>query len=130
VSKPRFTTKPRILVVDDDAFIRRPLESILRNEGFEPLTAVDGPECLERLSEARPDLIILDVMMPGRDGFDVCKTIKQEVEYADIPIILLSARGQEHDRERGLCLGASEFMTKPYSPAQLVRRVRELLERS
>jgi DNA-binding response OmpR family regulator len=122
--------RPRVLVVDDDAFIRRPLEFILRNEGFEPLTAVDGNECLERLAETRPDLIILDVMMPGRDGFDVCKTIKQEARYAEIPIILLSARGQEHDRERGLCLGAAEFMTKPYSPSELVRRVRELLSQS
>jgi DNA-binding response OmpR family regulator len=122
--------RPRVLVVDDDAFIRRPLEFILRNEGFEPLTAVDGCDCLERLDEMRPDLIILDVMMPGRDGFDVCKTIKQEARYAEIPIILLSARGQDHDRERGLCLGAAEFMTKPYSPSELVRRVRELLSQS
>jgi DNA-binding response OmpR family regulator len=122
--------RPRVLVVDDDAFIRRPLEFILRNEGFEPLTAADGSECLERLAETRPDLIILDVMMPGRDGFDVCKTIKQQARYAEIPIILLSARGQEQDRERGLCLGAAEFMTKPYSPSELVRRVRELLSQS
>jgi two-component system phosphate regulon response regulator PhoB len=113
--------------VDDDAFIRRPLEFILEQEGFEPRTAHDGTQCLARLTEQRPDLIILDVMMPGLDGFEVCKTIKREPRWADIPVILLSARGQERDRERGLCLGAADFLTKPYSPTELLFRVRELL---
>ena len=121
------TREPRILVVDDDAFIRRPLELILREEGFAAWTAVDGEDCLGKLDEARPDLIILDVMMPGRDGFEVCRTLKRSPEYAGIPVILLSARWQEHDRQRGLALGASDFMTKPYSPSDLIRRVRELL---
>jgi DNA-binding response OmpR family regulator len=120
-------TGPTVLVVDDDAFIRRPLEYILREEGFEPRTAVDGEDCLEQLASCRPDLIILDVMMPGRDGFEVCKTIKRQPDWADIPVILLSARGREHDRARGLALGAADYMTKPYSPSDLVRRVRELL---
>ena len=121
------STKQKILVVDDDAFIRRPLEFILRQEGFEPVTASNGNECMEKVASERPDLIILDVMMPGRDGFELCKTIKRESCYADIPVILLSARGQNHDRERGLCLGAADFLTKPYSPSELVRRVREIL---
>jgi two-component system alkaline phosphatase synthesis response regulator PhoP len=119
--------RPRILVVDDDAFIRRPLEFILHQEGFEPITAANGDECLERIATETPDLIILDVMMPGRDGFELCRTIKREARYAAIPVILLSARGQGHDRERGLCLGAADFLTKPYSPSELVRRVREIL---
>lgn len=118
---------PVVLVVDDDAFIRRPLEFILREEGFRPMTAVDGDDCLRQIAECRPDLIILDVMMPGRDGFDVCRQLKGEASFASIPIILLSARGREHDRERGLSLGAAEFMTKPYSPSDLLRCVRELL---
>lgn len=118
---------PIVMVVDDDAFIRRPLEFILREEGFRPLTAVDGDDCLRQIAECRPDLIILDVMMPGRDGFDVCRQLKGEASFASIPIILLSARGREHDRERGLSLGAAEFMTKPYSPSDLLRCVRELL---
>jgi len=117
----------RVLIVDDDAFIRRPLEYILREEGFAPLTAVDGDDCLEKVSEERPDLIILDVMMPGRDGFEVCRILKADPGLADIPIILLSARGRRHDKEKGLSLGAVEFMTKPYSPSDLLRRVRELL---
>lgn len=121
------SAKQKVLVVDDDAFIRRPLEYILAEEGFQPLTAADGNECLRKIAEDRPDLIILDVMMPGRDGFDLCKTIKQDAAYADIPIILLSARGQEHDRDRGRCLGAHDFVSKPYSPSELLRRVREIL---
>lgn len=116
-----------ILIVDDDAFIRRPLEFILRAEGYRPLTAVDGDECLRKVEETRPDLIFLDVMMPGQDGFSVCDALKGDPRFAGIPIIMLSARGQEADRERGLELGAEEFMTKPYSPTDLLRRVRELL---
>jgi len=117
----------RVLVVDDDAFIRRPLEFILRQEGYAPATAVDGEDCLRQVAQSRPDLIILDVMMPGRDGFDVCKTLKRDPELARIPIIMLSARGRELDRDRGLSLGVAEFMTKPYSPSDLLRRIRELL---
>jgi two-component system alkaline phosphatase synthesis response regulator PhoP len=120
-------TGGKILVVDDDAFIRRPLEFILRAEGFEPCIAIDGNACLDAVARERPDLIILDVMMPGRDGFELCKTLKSDRAYSHIPIILLSARGQEHDRERGLCLGAADYMTKPYSPSELLRRVREIL---
>jgi two-component system phosphate regulon response regulator PhoB len=119
---------PRILVVDDDAFVRRPLELILRSEGFAPSTADDGEQCLAAVARQRPALIFLDVMMPGRDGFDVCRELKSDPATADIPVILLSARGHERDRERGLEVGATEFMTKPYSPSELLRRVREILE--
>jgi DNA-binding response OmpR family regulator len=122
--------RPKILVVDDDAFIRRPLAFMLREEGFQPVVAADADECMKSMAEVRPDLIILDVMMPGRDGFELCKTLKRDEHYAAIPIILLSARGQEHDRERGLCLGAADFMTKPYSPVALLRRVRQILARN
>lgn len=124
------SAKHKILVVDDDAFVRMPLEVMLRNEGFEPLTARDGVECLLRLRENRPDLIILDVMMPGPDGFDVCRTIKQESRFATIPVILLSARRNEQDRGRGIGVGAADFIQKPYSPSKLLDRVRELLSKS
>jgi DNA-binding response OmpR family regulator len=118
----------RILIVDDDAFIRRPLEFILREEGFEAFTAADGEECLRRVGDVRPDLIFLDVMMPGRDGFAVCGALKSHPDLQDVPVILLSARGMESDRQRGLDIGASDFLTKPYSPTELLRRVRELLD--
>jgi DNA-binding response OmpR family regulator len=127
MSDTEHTGARRVLVVDDDAFIRRPLEFILRQEGFAPDTAVDGEDCLRKVMKRPPDLIILDVMMPGRDGFDICKALKRDPQFAPIPIIMLSARGRELDRQRGLSLGASEFMTKPYSPTDLLRRVRELL---
>jgi DNA-binding response OmpR family regulator len=121
------TSLKKILIVDDDAFIRRPLEFILRKEGYEATTAVNGADCLEKVEQEVPDLIFLDVMMPGQDGFTVCGTLKRDERFAHIPVILLSARGQENDRKRGLDLGAADFMTKPYSPQELLRRVREIL---
>lgn len=114
------------MVVDDDAFIRRPLTFMLQQEGFEPSVATDGNDCLDRVVGEQPDLIILDVMMPGRDGFDVCRTLKADPRTAEIPVILLSAKGQEQDRDRGLSAGAAAYMTKPYSPADLIDRVRRL----
>ncbi len=119
----------RILIVDDDAFIRRPLELILRAEGYEPSTAADAEEGLRAIEAALPDLIFLDVMMPGKDGLTWCSELKRDPRYAGIPIVLLSARGQERDRDRAHALGAAEFMTKPYSPFELKRRVREILGR-
>ena len=120
-------SKSKIMVVDDDAFIRRPLEFILRAEGFETVMVEDGNACLSQVPETSPDLIILDIMMPGCDGFEVCRTIKSDPQLAQIPIILLSARCQGPDRERGLALGAADYMTKPYSPSELISRIRELL---
>jgi two-component system phosphate regulon response regulator PhoB len=117
----------KILIVDDDAFIRRPLEFILRQEGYDARTAANGLDCLQKVEQEPPDLIFLDVMMPGQDGFSVCSTLKRDERYAHIPVILLSARGQENDRQRGIELGAKDFMTKPYSPQELLRRVREIL---
>jgi DNA-binding response OmpR family regulator len=121
------TEPKRILVVDDDAFIRRPLLYILQEEGFIATAAVDGDDCLAKIDEAAPDLVLLDVMMPGRDGFTVCRHLKQHPRWAEVPVILLSAKGQESDRERGLAMGAADFLTKPYSPADLLQRVRRHL---
>jgi len=123
------TTAKRILIVDDDAFIRRPLEFILREEGYEPATAADAEEGLRAVQARPPDLIFLDVMMPGKDGLTWCAELKGDPRFAGIPIVVLSARGHEHDRERALALGAADFLTKPYSPHELKRRVRELLGR-
>ena len=94
---------------------------------FDPVTADGGPACMEQLAAIRPDLIIMDVMMPGTDGFELCKTIKRETRYANIPIILLSARNRDLDKQRGLSLGAADFLSKPYSPSELLSRVREIL---
>ena len=120
----------RILIVDDDAFIRRPLEFILREEGYEPSSAGDALEGLRALEAGIPDLIVLDVMMPGKDGFTFCGELKRDPRFASIPIVLLSARGLPRDRSYGLSLGATDFLTKPYSPHELRKRVRELLSGS
>jgi DNA-binding response OmpR family regulator len=123
------TPPKRILIVDDDAFIRRPLEFILREEGYQPESAADAAEGLRAVESHPPDLIFLDVMMPGKDGLTWCAELKSDPRYTAIPIVLLSARGQESDRERALASGATDLMTKPYSPQELKRRVRELLGR-
>jgi DNA-binding response OmpR family regulator len=119
----------RILVVDDDAFIRRPLEFILREEGYQATTAANVEEAARSIEAARPDLILLDVMMPGKDGLTWCAELTRDPRTAGIPIVLLSARGQEQDRELGLAAGAADFMSKPYSPFELKRRVVALLGR-
>jgi two-component system, OmpR family, alkaline phosphatase synthesis response regulator PhoP len=121
------TERKRILIVDDDAFIRRPLEFILREEGYDPATAADADEGLRSIEAEAPDLIVLDVMMPGKDGLTFCGELKRDPRFAEIPIVLLSARGQEHDRQTGLALGAADFLTKPYSPHEFKRCVRLLL---
>jgi DNA-binding response OmpR family regulator len=123
------TPPKRILIVDDDAFIRRPLEFILREEGYQPASAANTDEGQRAIEACPPDLIFLDVMMPGKDGFTWCAELKGDPRYAGIPIVLLSARGQEADRERGLALGAADFMSKPFSPSELKRRVAELIGR-
>lgn len=117
----------RILIVDDDAFIRRPLEFILREEGYNAATAANADEGLRAIESQLPDLILLDVMMPGKDGLTWCAELKADPRYAKIPIVLLSARGQDVDRQRGYAAGASEFMSKPYSPVELKRRLVALL---
>ena len=121
------TGKPRILVVDDDLFVRKPLESVLEQGGFEAMTAANGTECLDRLEHERPDLILLDVIMPGPDGFEVCRAIKGEARYAEIPVILMSARATQSDQQRGFDLGATGFVRKPYTPDELLRQVRKVL---
>lgn len=126
----RGATRPRILVVDDDLFIRVPLEHALEQEGFHCVSAANGAECMDRIADSRPDLIILDVVMPGRTGVEVCRTIKSEARYASIPVILLSSNAEKEDRERGLEAGAADFVPKPYSPSVLLGRVRELLSQN
>ena len=123
------TDRQKILVVDDDLFIRRPLEVLFRESGFDAVTVADGTECLEALERERPDLILLDVIMPGSDGFEVCEAIKSEARFASIPVVLMSARDRTEDRERGLDLGAADYLTKPCLPEALLCRVREILAR-
>jgi len=118
--------KERILVVDDEASIRRILETRLSMIGFNVITAADGEEALLILKRETPNLIILDVMMPKLDGYGVCQEIRKE---SDVPIIMLTALGDVADRITGLELGADDYVIKPFSPKELEARIRSLLRR-
>jgi CheY-like chemotaxis protein len=119
---------PVVLVVDDDATIRRLLQITLETEGFTVTTAGDGVEGLRMAQEApRPDLVLLDIMMPGMDGLQVCHTLKNDPATADTPVVLLSAKAQSHDIELGMRVGANDYITKPPDLLDLVARVRQLL---
>lgn len=117
----------RVLVVDDEAQIVRVLRGYLERAGFTVLTAYDGAEALRLARQERPDLIILDLMLPGMDGIDVCRALRKE---SDVPIIMLTARVEETDRIIGLELGADDYVTKPFSPREVVARVRAVLRRT
>ncbi len=120
-------SKGRILVVDDEIYIVHILDFSLGMEGYEVITALDGEQALEKMRNEKPDLIVLDIMMPKLDGYEVCKTIKGSPETAHIPVILLSAKGRNVDQKLGFDVGADDYITKPFSPRKLVERINQLL---
>jgi len=115
-----------ILVVDDEQRIVRQVRDYLEHGGFRVLEASDGKRALAQARQSKPDLIVLDLNLPGMDGLDVCRTLRRE---SDTPIIMLTARAEETDRLIGLELGADDYVTKPFSPRELVARVRVILRR-
>ena len=117
----------RLLVCDDEPFILKALTFILRKEGHTVLEARNGEEALEIIRAEKPRVVFLDVMMPKKNGFEVVEEVRGDPSLKEIYIILLTAKGQDSDRERGLSLGANEFMTKPFSPASILNRLREIL---
>jgi len=117
----------RILVVDDDPVIVRLLEVNLRLDGYEVETASRGEEALERAAATGPDLVILDVMMPGLDGWETCRRLREQPSFGSTPVVFLSARAQDDDRARGLELGSVSYVTKPFDPVKLMELVRSLL---
>ena len=120
-----------ILVVDDESQIVELVSDYLKQAGFRVLTARDGQTALTIARHERPDLIVLDLMLPGGiDGLDVCRSVRQDVALGDVPIIMLTARGEETDRLIGLELGADDYVTKPFSPREVVARVRAVLRRA
>jgi two-component system, OmpR family, alkaline phosphatase synthesis response regulator PhoP len=121
--------RKRILVVDDEIYIVHILEFTLTMEGYEVLTAADGEEALCKIEEGRPDLVVVDIMMPKLDGYEVCRRIRQDEEFRDLPVIFLSAKGRPIDRQMGLEVGADDYIVKPFSPRRLVEKIRELLDR-
>lgn len=121
---------PKILIVDDEPHIRLLLEQSLEeleDQGTALLTAGDGKQALEAVKKEKPDLVFLDIMMPRMNGFDVCRAIKDDPETKSIPVILLTAKGQEFERQKGREAGADLYMTKPFDPDEVLAKARELL---
>jgi len=117
-----------ILIADDDPYIQRSLSFVLRKERFEVEVASNGEEALNKARELKPKIIILDLMMPKLNGFAACRSIKSDPGTKNSYVIMLTAKGQEVDKEMGLREGADEFMTKPFSPKEIVAKVRSILE--
>lgn len=118
----------RILVVDDEPHIRRVLEAMLGKEGFDVVTAEDGVQGLDMLASGDMDLVILDLLMPGPHGLEVLAKIRSDSVLGSTPVIILTAKGQDADRDAAFAGGADDFMTKPFSPKKLVARIREILD--
>lgn len=119
----------KILVVDDEPSIVRLMEFILARQGHEMLVAVNGEEALQKVRAAHPDLVLLDIMMPRIDGYEVARALRADPETASMPIIMLSAKAQEEDIQKGMDVGVNEYITKPFSPEHLVHVVADYLHR-
>ncbi|MDJ0946005.1 MAG: response regulator [Kiloniellales bacterium] len=117
-----------VLVVDDEPNIVMSLEFLMEQAGFEVRVAADGEAALKAMADKVPDLVLLDVMMPKRDGYDLCQIIRAKPEWKDVRIIMLTAKGREVEREKGMALGADDYVTKPFSTRELVERVKTFLE--
>ncbi len=118
--------RPRVLVVDDDAALAEMLGIVLRREGFEPFFVGTGSRAVELFRRCKPDVVLLDLMLPGRSGLDVCRDLRAET---GVPIVMLTARGETADVVRGLEAGADDYVVKPFKPAELVARIRARLRR-
>ena len=118
----------KILIADDEPYILRSLSFVLKKEGFDIETACNGEEALEKAQQFNPKILFLDVMMPKKDGYEVCIKLKSNPETKDIYIIMLTAKGQIIDKEKGLITGADEYITKPFSPREIVNKVKKIIE--
>jgi len=117
----------RILIVDDEPNIVLALELLMKRAGYEVQSVDDGQKAFDAVREFRPDVIILDIMMPKMDGYEVCQLIRADASLKDISIIMLTAKGREVEREKGLALGADYYITKPFSTRDVMMRVKEIL---
>ncbi|MBM4060351.1 MAG: response regulator [Planctomycetes bacterium] len=120
-------SRRRILVVDDEPFICRSLTFVLRKDNYLVFEARNGEEALAAIREHKPDLVFLDVMMPKINGFEVTAQVRADPALANVKIVLLTAKGQDCDREVGKTAGANDYMTKPFSPTKILERAREIL---
>lgn len=116
-----------ILVVDDEPNIVLSLEFLMRQAGYDVRVARDGEAALQAMREQAPDLVLLDVMMPKRDGYDVCQTVRANPAWKDVRIVMLTAKGREIEQEKGLALGADDYITKPFSTREVLARISQLL---
>jgi DNA-binding response OmpR family regulator len=117
----------KILIVDDEPNIVMSLEFLMKREGFEVAVAIDGEEALTRMAEFEPDLVLLDVMMPKKNGYDVCQEIRANAAWNQVKVLMLTAKGRDTEIAKGLAIGADGYMTKPFSTKDLAARVRQLL---
>lgn len=119
----------KILVIEDDPATSRLVDYTLRHKGYQVMTASNGLEGIRKAQREKPDLLILDVMLPGIDGFEICNRLRAEPDTAQLPILMFSAKAQEIDRDTGLKVGADDYLSKPADPSEIVRRVESLLAR-
>lgn len=117
----------KILIADDEPNILISLEFLMKREGYDVVVARDGQEAIDAIERERPALVLLDVMMPIKTGFDVCHEVRASETLRDTPILMLTAKGRDTDVAKGLALGANAYMTKPFSTKELVQKVREML---
>lgn len=116
-----------VLIVDDEPNIVMSLEFLLKKQGYDVRVASDGDKAISAIEENVPDLVLLDLMMPKRDGFDVCQKIRSNPEWNSVRIVMLTAKGRDVEKEKGLALGADDYITKPFSTREVISRVAELL---
>jgi two-component system, OmpR family, alkaline phosphatase synthesis response regulator PhoP len=116
-----------VLIVDDEPNIVRSLQFLMSKAGYRVRVARDGEQALDEIARAQPDLVLLDAMMPKRDGFDVCQTIRANPSWSRVRIIMLTAKGRDIEREKGLAMGADDYITKPFSTKDVVSRVEKFL---
>jgi two-component system alkaline phosphatase synthesis response regulator PhoP len=119
--------KGKVLVVDDEVYILHILDFSLGAEGFDVITANNGELAVEKAIQEKPDLIVLDIMMPVLDGYETCRRLKREPETKHIPVILLTAKGREADKRLGFEVGAIDYIVKPFSPNRLIGRIEEII---
>jgi CheY-like chemotaxis protein len=124
----RLLMTKNVLIVDDEPNIVLSIKFLIAQEGYEVRTAGSGEEALRALAKRVPDLVILDVMMPKPDGFEICQTIRATPAWRDIPVIILTAKGRDVERQKGLAMGADDYITKPFATKELVAKVKAILQ--
>lgn len=117
----------KVLIVDDEPNIVTSLEFVMKQEGFDVAMAMDGEAALDAMTTFAPDLVLLDIVMPKKDGFEVCQVIRANARWQDVKLVMVTARAREADREKGLALGADAYVTKPFATKELVQLVKDLL---